>query len=204
MTIEKNIFDSATTAENCQRNWDYSKLITQDHLDLLTYVATTMPTKQNQEYYQLVVSTDLELNNEIYKLAYFDKHKNPSYKNHYNTQVLAHILFMWCPFVNFNNRLGNYESTGRVSIGISAGAVALAANQLGYRSGFCGCFNQKEITKKLNFKLNLNKKNKIKFIEVGLGIGIPNLKYNSNKIIENDKVIKVKKQYHKNIKVYCI
>ena len=164
-----------------------------------------MPTKQNQEYYQLVVSTNLDLNKEIYKLAYFDGQRNPSYENHYNSQVSAYILFMWCPFINFNiSKFGNYESAGRVSIGISAGAVALAANQLGYKSGFCGCFGQKEVTKKLNSKLNLHKKNRIKFIEVGLGIGIPNPRYNSNEVIENDKVIKVKKQYYKNIKVHYI
>lgn len=162
MSIEKNIFNSVISTEHCQRNWDYNKDIDENHLNLLTHVATTMPTKQNQEYYQLVVSTNLDLNKEIYKLAYFDGQRNPSYENHYNSQVSAHILFMWCPFINFNiSKFGNYESAGRVSIGISAGAVALAANQLGYKSGFCGCFGQKEVTKKLNSKLNLHKKTEL-------------------------------------------
>lgn len=192
------IHESVKHAENCQRNWDHDKIMPKDDVDLLINVATTMPTKQNQEYYQLIVSTDIEFNKEIYKIAYNTGSTNtPSYKNHYNYQVAAHALFLWCPYTNFNNNYGDYELTGRLSIGVSAGAVSLSANQLGYRTGFCACFDQDLLVKKINEKLNLD----IDVVEVSLGIGFPNTDFSSNEVVEDGKVIKVIDHYYKNIKV---
>lgn len=200
--LDKNfIINSASHAEKCQRNWDHSKALPKEDLDLLINVAKTMPTKQNQEYYQLIVSTDIDFNKEIYKISYYtESERAPSYKNHYNYQVAAHALFLWCPFTNFNNKFGDYENTGRLSIGISSGAVSLLANQLGYRTGFCACFNLDLLIKKLNDKLNLD----IDHVEVGLGIGIPNLNFASNEVVENNKVIKVLDHRYKDIKVHRV
>jgi nitroreductase len=204
MSVEENILHAVANTEHCQRNWDHSQDLNNSHLTLLINVATTMPTKQNQEYYQLIVSTDIDFNKEIYKLAYYTEDENPSYKNQYNYQVASHALFLWCPFINFKNNFGDYQNIGRVSIGVSAGAVALSANQLGYRTGFCACFDQKRLVKKLNFKLNLQKQDKIQNVEVGLGIGIPDLRFRSNEVVEDNKIIKVKPRRTKNIKIYQI
>lgn len=199
--IRKLIFDSVNTTERCQRNWDHNINFSNGDLELLIKVATTMPTKQNQEYYELVVSTDIAFNKEIYKIAYHtESEKPPSYKNHYNYQVAAHALFLWCPYTDFNNKFGDYEITGRMSMGISAGAVALSANQLGYKTGFCACFDHDLLIEKINNKINSN----IASVEVGLGIGHPNLNFPSNKVVENNKVIKTLDHRYKNIKVHRI
>jgi nitroreductase len=200
--VNKNVIvESAIKAEKCQRNWDYNKSLSVDDLEALIKIATTMPTKQNQEFYQLIVSTDVEFNKEIYKISYFtDSAKPPSYKNHYNYQVAAHALFLWCPYTNFSNKFGDYNSAGKVCIGISAGAVALSAKQLGYRTGFCACFNQDLLIEKLNDKLNLH----LDSIEVGLGIGFPNLNFASNEVVDDNNVIKVIEHRYKTIKVHRV
>ena len=39
------------TAQRCRRNWDLSKTIPQEHIDLLKYSVINSPAKQNEEYY---------------------------------------------------------------------------------------------------------------------------------------------------------
>ena len=44
-----NPIATAKIAERCQRNWDYSRPIPQEHIDIIVGAATTMPTKQNHD-----------------------------------------------------------------------------------------------------------------------------------------------------------
>lgn len=107
-------------------------------------------------------------------------------KDNFNTQVLAPLLLIWC-----RNTDKTYERiqakewdtdlkwTHHVSlnVGISSGAVATAAQLLGYKTGFCGCFNPTEVQNLLHNKLGITSNN---FPEIMLGIGMPEVNIDTN------------------------
>ena len=45
-------------ARRCQRNWDLSKTVPQEHIDHLIYLATHAPSKQDESFFDLYVVTD--------------------------------------------------------------------------------------------------------------------------------------------------
>ena len=51
MNIIDTIKQSSTLAERCQRNWDISKTIPADELELLKTVIANSPAKQNEEFF---------------------------------------------------------------------------------------------------------------------------------------------------------
>jgi len=66
-TAESSLNVAASGARRCQRNWDYSKSVAKKDVISLTDIAITMPAKQARTYFELIVSTDQELNNFIRK-----------------------------------------------------------------------------------------------------------------------------------------
>jgi hypothetical protein len=54
---EKQIID---TIRRCQRNWDHSKCIPEEHINHWIYIATNAPSKQDVSYYNLYCITDKE------------------------------------------------------------------------------------------------------------------------------------------------
>ena len=57
-----DLIKASLVAQRCQRNWDYSTPVTSEDVETLTKVATTMPTKQNVDYFELLVSTNAKFN----------------------------------------------------------------------------------------------------------------------------------------------
>jgi len=137
------------TAQHCQRNWNYDIKIPEEDVDFLTKIATNMPTKQNKEYYDLIISTNLGFNRRIFGIAE-DPFNTNSQKR--NSQVYAPLLFLYVnnkdsDIKRFNNRIESYIKHQKTSVGISSGALALSAAQMNYRTGFCQCFNNKKLKK---------------------------------------------------------
>ena len=136
------------TAQRCRRNWDLSKTIPQEHIDLLKYSVINSPAKQNEEYYSVTFITDRNTIEQIYnhtnrnsELIIQDLSKNP--------QVLANLLVAFCKRKpnTFRNDASEYESdivmdaNRNIAIGIASGQLALTAAMLNYSTGFCICFN---------------------------------------------------------------
>ena len=154
-----NLTETVKTAERCQRNWDYSNPVTQEDIEKIVGVATSMPTKNNRSYYELIVSTDLDFNKMCYTHA-IDKN-NPHFNReiHRNTQVLAPLLLIWrpTPISNIKDPFDdNFVTSYLVSIGISTGAAVLTANSLGYRSGYCQCIEQEELNAEMQKRYNIS------------------------------------------------
>jgi xanthine dehydrogenase molybdopterin-binding subunit B len=63
--IKKSIIKS----QHCQRNYDLSKAIPQDDLDVLIYAATNCPSKQNIAYYKVHVITNQEVISNIHNMT---------------------------------------------------------------------------------------------------------------------------------------
>lgn len=145
ITTPVDLISLTQRAEHCQRNWDFSKPVISDHINMIVDAATNMPTKQNRPYYRLVCSTNLEFNRFCYDNATYDK--DPSFKNnkfHRNGQVNAPLLLMWTPDDEekcLNPYDDDYVDNFHLATGISSGAAAFAAGYLGYSTGFCICVN---------------------------------------------------------------
>jgi nitroreductase len=125
-----------------------------DIIETLKQLVITAPTKQNEEFYSVIFLTDRNKIEEIYKFTDFDgQFKDNDFEK--NSQILAPLVLVFCketPLTNRKPEIEEYESTAvekdqLMSIGIVSGQITLAAAQLGLKTGFCGCFNSKEVSK---------------------------------------------------------
>ena len=142
---QQRLIDASNVAGQCRRNWTYEKFDDSD-LHTITTVATNMPTKQNVLNYELVVSTNTQVNEKFYRVA-FDKDVKFAPLN--NGQVNAPLLYIWCksPSADYimQEKLQDHHLLN-ISVGISSGAAVLAATYLGYETGFCRCFLSNAVT----------------------------------------------------------
>lgn len=116
----------------------------------------------------------------------------PRNQLNYNTQLLAPVVFMWTANKDETyNRLFDLEYDTDIELtrhqslntGISAGAVALAAQLLGYKTGFCGCYNPSNISKWLATKHGITEDN---YPVAILGVGVPDATKLSNLCVDVD------------------
>lgn len=188
-------------AEHCQRNWDINFKLPEEDLDALIRVATSMPTKQNRDYYKLIVSTDVNFNKKIYNLA--ADPDNPDTPSR-NSQVAANALFIYVSNADFKNNNKKFKddhyNNASVSVGISSGALTLAAAQMDYRTGFCQCFLNKEIKEELKNKGINNIDDEYVILLVGIGKPNPNHRWYSV-VDENDEILKYVQTEKKTINV---
>ena len=172
------LLDYARTIEPCQRNWDEDYEVPEEHIDYILDVCTTVPTKQNLNTYSLVTITDRETIENIYQKCAFDPQ---GYAATYlkNSQVNANVLFIWC---NGTDK-AEFKDDVDIAVGISSGAAALAAAELGYKTGFCKCFEPRPLRKIL-------RKAGIKDYNHGilmLGVGKPNEDFPRHYVVRNGK-----------------
>ena len=189
-----NLIQYVSVAEHCQRNWQETP-VKQKHIDSIIKVATTMPTKQNNEYYSILVVTDPVHRHEINLLCVNDGDEPTIYAN---TQMSAPVLIL---FFETKGRFrpdghdkleitekDNYSSNAGFAIGMSAGAAAIEAAANGLNTGFCKCFLSKEIKEYLheniamksdNPKLHIaNKDNGTVELIIGVGYGLKDIPHN--------------------------
>ena len=161
-------------SQKCQRNWDLSKEIPEEDLNLIITAATQCPSKQNIAYYNVHAITNrniieaIHVNTEGFTMTY-----NP-YQITTNTQVLANLLIVLEPAdITINNKKdslrnehtialvdGSMDDTVNtiltrdttIAIGIASGYINLTAAMLGYYTGFCSCFSPFGIKNILNLK----------------------------------------------------
>lgn len=157
-------------SQHCQRNWDISKEISEEDIQLLAHAATQCPSKQNIAYYDVYFITNRNLIEDIHnstKGFFIDgEHRT-------NSQVLANLLIVFAD-KNLEDVADNIEAEkfhrnaeidtltyqrlvtpvierdSNMAIGIAAGYVNLTASIMGYRTGCCACFDGAPIQKLLN------------------------------------------------------
>lgn len=202
--IGTKLVQDVLKAEHCQRNWDHTHSMPESDLDTLIKVATTMPAKQNRDYYKLIVSTDREFNSIAHSLSRdLDNPDTPGR----NSQVNANTLFIYIKNLNFGNGNGNtqfvdnHQGNVNTAVGISSGGLALAASQLDYRVGFCQCFLNDEL------KIELRKKDIIladdEDIKLLVGVGKPNTNFTWNQTLNSSETLLENiVPYQKSIKVF--
>ena len=108
-----NLKKAIDSAQRAQRNYDLSKIVPQEDLDLLIYSAINSPSKQNETHYSLHVFTDQDFIRSIYnhtkKFTLLDTDDNADdlfgekdgkyWQNDSqsvtNSQILANVLFAY-------------------------------------------------------------------------------------------------------------
>ena len=199
--INNNIVTASEIAGKCQRNWLDEPI---DEFDLETIISScmNMPTKQNVTMYELLVVRDKNTIDFLYDTSYVPELDIDVEGRWRNAQMKAPTVLMWylssqikyeIPREDYSQGIRNFSTTNfdniKLNAGISMGAAALTATQLGYHVGFNCCGDNDEWV-----KLIQQKNPEIEGFICALGIGKPieNLPRNiipTNKNISNDLVV---------------
>lgn len=163
-------------SQHCQRNWDLSKEIPEDDLNLLVTAATQCPSKQNVAYYKLHYITNRDIIEQVHSntLGFVVK-RSPVPEYTTNTQTLANLLIVFEEYINLdsakdagrNNETRaitsgtfdlaaqqTFERDRLVAVGVAAGYLNLTASLLGYATGCCSCFSAEPIKEILGLQGN--------------------------------------------------
>jgi nitroreductase len=170
-----NWLDLVEGTQHCQRNWNLDKSLDQETIDWLFDVGYTMPTKQNLSSFQIVAFTDRTMIECLTASAI-----NKGWRSYHvkNPQMFAPVVFTFFEKTDDEEesrsqekRIGN--NTTMIEIGLAAGAMALAANSVGLKTGFCKCFYPLESgIEKKNLIRKALKRYKIKATNIALGLGV--------------------------------
>lgn len=102
--IIKDIKRTSEVIRRCQRNWDHSKSIPREHIELLAEVAKNSPAKQDEAYFDVYVVTDRDLIEKLYEnsdgftasaLQEDINGKLGKFTVWPNSQTRANIVFCW-------------------------------------------------------------------------------------------------------------
>lgn len=161
-------------SQHCQRNWDLSREIPEDDLNLLVTAATQCPSKQNIAYYKLHYITNRSVIEQIHAntVGFVVKQGiNPEYTT--NTQTLANLLIVFEEYSNLENVKDSnrndetraitsdnldisfrekFERDRMTAVGVAAGYLNLTASLLGYATGCCSCYQPDPIKEILQLK----------------------------------------------------
>jgi len=164
----KDIKDAVIKSQHCQRNWDLSKELPEEDLDLLIHAVTHCPSKQNVAFYEVYVIDDRFIIERIHKET--NGFITGPTTTTTNSQVLANVLFAFVPIIDEdllitknehrNTQIDSFKSNSTTdkdrehlsrdrytAIGIASGYLNLTASILGYSTGCCACFDPFAIQK---------------------------------------------------------
>ena len=208
--INYNILESSKIAGKCQRNWIDSPI---DEFDLNTIVEAcmNMPTKQNVLMYELVVVQDKESREFLYDNSDVPELPQTHHTRWRNGQMNAPTILMWfrSSVLNHKKYWNTLSHTRQdlinLNAGISMGAAALTATQLGYFVGFNCCFSSLEKINEFGKKVNTEFDDRSFLCALGIGKPIKDLSRNvvpKNKHLKNDLVIETMEKHKKKIVHY--
>ena len=176
--LTNKIKTAIDVVQRAQRNYDLSKSIPQDDLNLLVYAASNSPSKQNETHLSLHIFTDEYIIKQIYdctkkftlgikEALEEDKGEQWLYnhKSVKNSQIYANALFVYVEDEgeargathlkgkhgdDFGRQVLNEQKN--YSMGISVGELILTAGLLGYKTGICSAMEEEPIKKILGIE----------------------------------------------------
>lgn len=186
-----DIKKSIVRSQHCQRNWDLSKEISEEDLNLLTFAGTQCPSKQNIAFYRLHYITNRNIIEEIHSNTKgFVVKLDPTIEYTTNTQTLANLLIVFEKYENLDNTSNSsrndqtraiasnskeanmskttLEVDRLLAVGVAAGYLNLTASILGYATGCCTCFNPDKIKECLKLENDV-------LLLMGIGVKDQNL-----------------------------
>ena len=137
----KNIIEQS---QRTQRNWDLNKSVKEEDIELFKTAVSHCPTKQNRVWYNVVMIKDRNIIEKIHDTT--DGFDYPVGTSTTNTQTLANLLVVFNADKDNRERVNtDYNSYVDTSIGIASAYLNLTAHLLGYKTGYCNCFNSIEV-----------------------------------------------------------
>jgi nitroreductase len=156
---KSDITKSIIKSQHCQRNWDLTKSIPDEDIDLMVTAVTQCPSKQNVAFYKTHFITNREIIEAIHaQTSGFGMNNTYPIEYTTNSQTLANLLVVFEEYdfskakdpVFRNDQTAqqhlpkNKETLKRdqeMAVGIAAGYLNLTSNLMGYSTGCCACFN---------------------------------------------------------------
>jgi nitroreductase len=160
-------------SQHCQRNFDLSQEIPEEHLKLLETAITQCPSKQNVAHYKVHMITNREIIEQIVAATPVSKVDKPE-EITTNSQLMANLVVVFESYFDMTkeeDKFRNDETTNlyankiedqrmynvlerdaNVAVGIAAGYLNLTSSILGYRTGCCQCMDEPRIGEILNLK----------------------------------------------------
>lgn len=145
----RKIIQKSTLTQRC---WDLSQTIPEQDLDTIIYSATAAPVKQNYAYFRLHVVLDRTLVERLYDTTEgFGLGSPQGMRIVKNSQILANTVLVFEPYNTGENLDRNLERRKQdtnslkydqdSAISMAAAYANFTAHTLGYRTGFCACFD---------------------------------------------------------------
>tara|TARA_R110001592_G_scaffold42336_2_gene137455 strand:- start:215 stop:832 length:618 start_codon:yes stop_codon:yes gene_type:complete len=182
MVDSKALIDTIKQSQRCQRNWDLSKKVKPEDVDILKLAVTQCPSKQNRVFYRAVFVQNRNIIKQLHESSdCFAWQFNPR-KVVTNSQLLANMLviFFRDRDQNIGPRTESEYSYGIIAgksqqeedraLGIAGGYLNLTAHMLGYKTGFYNSQHNQEKLHSIFGELPL----------LTLGIGYSDNNRNSN------------------------
>jgi hypothetical protein len=175
VTPQKHIIKTIHKSQHCQRNWDLSRQIPDEDLEVLVTAVTQCPSKQNIAFYKAHFITNREVIESVHTQTRGFTTSYVPYDATTNTQVLANLLIVFEKHdflpslsndIHRTDETREYLLTGKISpaaeelwkrdremaVGIAAGYLNLTATLLGYSTGCCACFDAAGVMNVLGLK----------------------------------------------------
>jgi len=174
--------------QKCQRNWDHSRTIPQEHINHWLWIAQNTPSKQYYGYYYFYYAKKPEVILELLDFTWGCTYTTNPPTAVRNPQMGAN--FYMCFVSKIPNTVRNFNTNGSersqdyegrrenavVSIGIALGLIARSAAELGYSTGYnknmsCGPDANNHWERRMGIYDEVQE-GTMK-IEYGIGIGYP-------------------------------
>lgn len=161
-TSSTEIIKAIRRSQHCQRNFDLTQEIPQDHFEAIKAAATECPSKQNVAHYKLHFITNRDVIEKVHALTPIERHDRKGMTT--NSQVLANLLIVFEEYRDMTDekdQFRNEETTelygkgekseraqrildrdANVAVGIAAGYINLTSSLLGYGTGCCQCMDE--------------------------------------------------------------
>ena len=145
-------------SQHCQRNWDLTKQISQEDLNVFIHTVKEAPTKQNRVFYKVKFITNRDLIQKLFDTtnSFWNRDKGELITN---AQTYANLLVVFLQDQDHSRghrTLDEYETEDKdgnfrvdpvdeaKAVGVCAGYLNLVARMLGYQTGFYDARHRKD------------------------------------------------------------
>ena len=173
---ESDIKKAIIKSQHCQRNWDLTKTIPEEHLEILKTSITQSPSLQNVAFYKVHFIQDRNTIEAVHDCTHGAPYRvtekgklvdpNPKEDDHLyemgdttQTQVLANLVVVFEEYYKpedyfkekrIEDNPKEFDKT--VAVGIASGYLNLTANLLGYETGCCISIDHNKLKDTLNME----------------------------------------------------
>ena len=196
--LVKQIKEVLSDSQQCQRNWDLSKEVDPEHIELFQEAMINSPSNENNAYFKVHFIKNRELIEGICEYTDGPGPIRPKIDDSRQTQVLANLLVVFEKWDDHGHIHGTEYHVGNRfnlegialpeeidrdqgnAIGIASGYLILLANLMGYKTGLNICYDYDNM-EKIKSLMNLHD---LPLIMVGIGYGndkVSPLRHHTNK-----------------------